>query len=96
MAIERVRVFAHGLFRQAKADHVGNDDPVACTNQGCDELPIQESPGWIAVKQDHRVARAFVHIVHAPSVHARVVRSERPLFADVRRKFGRQHMNRLQ
>jgi hypothetical protein len=93
MAIERVRVFAHGLFRQAETDHVRNDDPVTRTNQGFDELSIQESPGWIAVKQDHRVTRTFIHIMHAPSVNARVVRGERPLFADVGRKLWRQHVN---
>ncbi len=79
MAIEAVRLFAHRLFRQPEADHVGDDDATASRGQRRDEVPIQEAPGRIAVQQHDRIAGALIDIVHPPAIHPCEMRPERPL-----------------
>ena len=50
VAIETMRLLPNRLLRQAKADHVGDNDAPAASRQRFHKFPIQESPSGIAVQ----------------------------------------------
>ena len=90
MAIERVGVLAGGFFREAEADHVGDDDAAAGRHDRADDIAVEKAPGGVAVQQHDGIALAFVHVVHAPAVDLREAWRVRPFVADEGRQLGGQ------
>jgi len=90
VAVETVGILARWLLRQPEADHVRDDDAMPRPGEWADEIAIEEAPGRIAVQQHDRIARAFIDVMHAPTVDAGEARPIRPLRADgVRQDKGR-------
>ena len=63
------------FVRQATADVVGDDGPIAVA-QFPHQLPIVERPAWVAVKHDDRIALALVEIVVFETVEVEEVTFE--------------------
>ena len=93
VAVERVCLFADGFLRQAKSDHVGNDDAPPRSHERLDECPVQETPGGIAVQKHDRIARSFIDIMHAPAIYPHESRPVGPLLVhEARRQFLRRSL----
>jgi hypothetical protein len=90
VAIETVRLFANGFLGQTKPDHVGDDHPPAGSRQRLYEVPIQESPGGIAVQENNGVAGSLIEVMHTPAIDTLESRFVWPFLMDkVPRPHGR-------
>ena len=79
VVIQAVRTGAVGMLRQAKPNLVRHDHPIPCREQRRDGVAPEVAPSGIAVQQQHgrRVGRAFVNVVHSPTVDVGELRPKR-------------------
>ena len=80
--VETVRLFPSRLFREAKSDHVGDNNTVPGACQGLNEITVEEAPCRVAVQQSDRISGSLVDIVHPPAIDLRKTWLPRPLPAD--------------
>src|SRR5437763_1641822 len=73
VAVVRVPADLFGLVRTSEPDQVGRDD---AAGQRGDDLSPEEGPRRLAVQEQHRIALAFVDVVHAQAVDVEPVRLE--------------------
>jgi hypothetical protein len=87
VAVERMVLLPCRLLRESETDHVRHDHPPSGCDERRDHVPIEKSPGRVAMKQDDRIALPFVHVMHPPAVHIGEPRTIRPLGPDGGRNF---------
>ena len=92
MIFEAEIVFARGPFGKPEADVVWRDYPMTGVLKTRNEFAVEERPGRIAVQQQHRIAFAFVDIVHAMAVDPHEPAFERKVFTNFRRQRGRRRV----
>src|SRR5262250_2451193 len=68
MARDPVEPWLGRLVRAAEPKMVGHDRTVTLLRQWADEVPVQETPGRVAMHQYYRAAipRPLVDVVHPP------------------------------
>ena len=76
MEVVRVVLDPRRLVRASEPEVVGCDD-ARDRRERPDHLPVEERPGRLAVEEEHRIAAALLHVVHAQAVLLEIRRLER-------------------